>query len=328
MDDTSRPRGRRATHPGQIPWRGWLDIFWRVGGRVGPDQFGLIAAGVAFYSLLAVFPAIAALTALAGLFTDAGSVVYQLQSFTELLPDEAALILLNQANQVAGSPDSGLSVALAIGLGLALYMSTRATMSLIHGLNVAYEEREERGVVRLWSTVISLTATLLFGLVLLALLLIGLPAALAFIPLDIETEKLLGSLRWVIVACVVIVGLSILYRWGPSRRQAKWRWLTPGTLLSSTLWFLGTLGFTVYVANFGNYNETFGSLGGVVILLTWLWLSAFIVLIGALLDAEVEAQTMKDSTVGPAKPMGERGAVKADVLGKERRRFRRSKRSD
>lgn len=265
-------------------------MIWHVARRIGHDQLGLVAAGVAFYALLAVFPAIAALTALAGLFTEAEAVVVQLQSFTQFLPDEAALILLNQANKVAGSSDGGLSLALFLGVGFSIYLSTRATTSLIYGLNIAFEEQESRGFILFWVTVILLTATLLFGAVTLALLLVGLPTALAFIPVDVGTEQILTASRWILVAVVVIAGMSILYRWGPARGSAHWRWLTPGTLVSSLFWFLGTIGFTIYVANFGNYNQTFGSLGGVIILLTWLWLSAFIVLLGALLDAEVNAQ--------------------------------------
>jgi membrane protein len=315
---TTPNRGRKARRPASIPLRGWLDIAYRVVIRVVPDQFGLIAAGVAFYMLLAIFPAIAALMALAGLFTDPASVVVQLQNFTRLLPDQAALILLNQAQLVAGTSDEGLSLTLWLGVGFSLYLSTRATTSLIHGLNVAYEEREKRSFVRFWLAVILLTAALLFGGVLLVLLLVGLPTLLAFLPLDFETERLLKGLRWAVMAIVLMVGLAGLYRWGPSRRRARWRWLSPGVVIAAALWFAGSLAFTLYVANFANYNQSFGSLGGVIVLLTWLWLSAFIVLLGALLDAEIEAQTMKDSTIGPDRPMGERGAVKADILGKAR----------
>jgi len=289
-DNATRPMRRRG-----ISLKRWPFILWRVARRAGPDQLGLIAAGVAFYALLAVFPAIAALTALAGLFTDAGAVVGQLQFFTQYLPDEAALILINQANKVASSSDEGLTLALALGVGFAIYLSTRATTSLIHGLNIAFQEQESRGIVAFWSNVVLLTAALLFGVVVLALLLIGLPTALAFIPVDVGTEQTLAAARWILVATVVIAGMSILYRWGPSRSAAKWKWLTPGTMISSLLWFVGTIGFSMYVANFGNYNETFGSLGGVIILLTWLWLSAFIVLLGALLDAEVDAEIAPQS---------------------------------
>lgn len=308
-------RGRNAARPSHIPLRGWWDILKRVGKRIMPDQLGLIAAGVAFYALLAVFPTLAAAMALAGLFTDPIMVVSQLQSVTELMPDEAALIVLNQAQLVAGAPEDGLSLTLIIGVVSALYLATRMTTSLIHGLNIVYEENEKRGIFRFWGTVVLLTAGLLFGSVILLLLLIGIPAVLAFIPFDYETEVMIGLVRWLVIALVVMTGLAAFYRWGPDRRSAKWHWLTPGAGLAGLLWFLGSLGFTMYVANFANYNETFGSLGGVVILLTWLWLSAFIVLLGALLDAEIEAQTRIDSTVGPDRPMGERGAYKADNLG-------------
>ncbi|NND20838.1 MAG: YihY/virulence factor BrkB family protein [Silicimonas sp.] len=308
-------RGRQASRPHRIPMRGWLDILYRVLRRIMPTQLGLIAAGVAFYALLAVFPAIAALLALAGLFTDPIMVVSQLQALTELLPDDAALILLQEAQMVAGSPEDGLSLTLFLGVGFALYLATRATTSMIHGLNIAYEEAETRSFLRFWFTVIVMTASFLFGGTVLMVLLVGLPAALAFIPMDIETERWISIARWLLIAVVVMGGLAMFYRFAPARRRAKWSWLTPGAAAAGLLWFAGSMGFTLYVANFGNYNQTFGSLGGVIILLTWLWLSAFIVLLGALLDAEIEAQTRHDSTVGPDRPMGERGAYKADNLG-------------
>lgn len=270
-----------------------MSVLWRVAWRVFPTQLGLIAAGVAFYALLAVFPTIAAALAVAGLFTDPESVVGQLQTIAQLLPDEAALILLNQALLVAGSDESGLSLTLFLGVGFAIYLATRATTSMIHGLNVAYGEVEERSVFRFWGTVVLLTAALLFGSVLLLILLVGLPAALAFIPIDLHTGRWIGIARWVLIAVVLIVGLAAFYRWGPSHPLGRFRWLTPGAAAAGMLWFAASFGFTQYVANFGNYNQTFGSLGGVIILLTWLWLSAFIVLLGALLDAEVAAERMK-----------------------------------
>ncbi|MXQ06961.1 YihY family inner membrane protein [Alphaproteobacteria bacterium GH1-50] len=309
-------RGRDAARPSHIPWRGWQDIIRRVVKRTITSQIGLIAAGVAFYSLLAVLPAIAALMALAGLFTDPGAVVIQLQGVAALLPEEAAQILLDQANEVAGADDEGLSLTLAFGVGFAIYLLTRATTSLIHGLNIVFEEAESRSFFRFWGMIIMMTGALLFGGLLLLLLLVGLPTLLNFIPLDIETEATIRTARWGFIAVVFVAGLSMLYRWGPSRRRARWRWLTPGAVAASALWFIGSIGFAIYVANFAHYNETFGSLGGVIVLLTWLWLSAFIVLLGALFDAEIEHQTARDSTIGPDRPMGERGATKADTLGK------------
>ena len=254
--------------------------------KIAATQIGLIAAGVAFYTLLAMFPAIAALVALAGLVTDPASVVDQLQTVTQLMPDQAALILLNQAQLVAGSSEGGLSVALWLGVGFAIYLSTRGTTSLIHGLNVVRGRKEERGFFHFWAVVILLTAAILFGSLFVILLMIGVPAALAYLPLDLETETLIRAVRWGVVALVVIVGLGVLYHWGPSGRPTRWVLLTPGSAIAGLLWFAGSYAFTFYVANIANYNQTFGSLGGVIVLLTWIWLSAFVVLLGALIDAE------------------------------------------
>ena len=293
-----------------------MDILARVALRVFPDQLGLIAAGIAFYTLSAIFPAIAAMIALGGLFTDPVKVVVQLEGITRLVPTEAASILIDQAEVLAGSPSEGLTIAIVVGIAFTLYLITRSVTSLIHGLNIAYEESEKRSFVTYWSTVLALTVFTLLGALVILMLLVVLPTILAFIPIDFATERILTATRWALLAIVFIGAQAVLYRWGPSRRNAKWRWLTPGAAVAGLLWFLGSMGFALYVANFANYNQTFGSLGGVIVLMTWLWLTAFIVLLGALLDAEIEAQTARDSTVGPDRPMGRRGAVKADKLGK------------
>lgn len=258
----------------------------RLFGRISSTQISLIAAGVAFYTLLAAFPAIAALVALAGLVTEPASVVAQLQTVTELMPDQAALIVLHQAQLVAGAPDEGLSLTLWLGVGFAIYLSTRATTSLIHGLNQVNGRNEDRGALQFWTVVVLLTAAILFGSVMLLLLMIGVPAALAFLPLDFATETLIRVVRWGVVAAVVVIGLGVVYHWGPAGRTPRWRLLSPGSAIAAFLWFAGSYAFAYYVANIAQYNQTFGSLGGVIVLLTWLWLSAYVVLLGALIDAE------------------------------------------
>ena len=260
---------------------------WRVTVRVGQTQIGLLAAGVAFYALLAVFPAIAAIVALAGLFTEPDAVITQLEVVARLMPDQAAVILLDQAAKVAGATDEGLSIALAVGFAFAVYLASRATTGLIHGLNVVHRRDDHRNLFQYWWTVIWLTAAMLIGTVLLFVLLVVTPATIALLPeevLSLETAGLLQTVRWIVVALVFATGLALLYRYGPAGGQS--RWISPGILIASGLWFLGSFAFTLYVANFGYYNEAFGSLGGVIILLTWLWLSAFFVLLGALVDAE------------------------------------------
>jgi len=309
-------RGRKATNPRQIPLGGWKDILYRVWNAVFEDHIGLVAAGVAFYGLLAIFPAITALMAIAGLMVDPADVAGQLQMMESVVPEAAAKIILDQAESVAGSQETGLGIAFIVSLVLAVFYASRGMASLMEGLNLAYDESETRSILLLFVLTFALTILLVLALLLALISTLLLPAVLQFLPLPPWLENVLSLLRWVIMGLLTITGLSIVYRFGPCRTGARWKWITPGASLACFLWLLVSIGFSVYVSNFGSYNETFGSLAGVIILLMWLWLSAYIVLLGAELDGEMEAQTCKDSTIGPEKPMGSRGAVKADVLGK------------
>ncbi len=273
-----------------------LTILWAVTLRVGPSQISVIAAGVAFYALLAIFPAIAAVIALAGLFIEPEAVVAQFETVARFIPEDAARILIGEASSVAAAGEDGLSLAFAFGIGFAIYLSTRATTALIHGLNVACQRDENRGVFRYWVTVVLLTAALVFGTAILFIVLVGAPAVLSFLPSDIiavSTAELVRGARWVLLGAVLLFGLSLLYRFAPAdpsddaEGTKMWRWLTPGSALASVLWFAGSFGFSLYVTHIADYNASFGSLGGVIVLLTWLWLSAYVVLLGALLDAEI-----------------------------------------
>jgi len=307
-------RAQSASTPTEIAPRGWKNILLRVVGEIGKDNVALIAAGVAFFGLLALFPAITALMALAGLLLEPGEVTQQLQSLATLMPEQAAEIFMNQAVGVAGSRQGGLGLAFALGLVLALYSASTGMGSLISGLNIAYDEKEKRGFIKLKLITLGLTLLLILGLVLGLAGVIALPAVLAFFDLPGWLETVLGLARWVVLAMLTVAGLAAIYRWGPSRRNARWAWLTPGALVACALWLIGSVGLSVYVANFASYNETFGSMAGMIVLLLWLWLSAFVVLLGAELNAEMEAQTAADTTIGPDRAMGRRGAVKADAL--------------
>ncbi|MCG6882327.1 MAG: YihY/virulence factor BrkB family protein [Silicimonas sp.] len=276
--------------------RSFFGILWRVAARIGPSQIGVIAAGTAFYWLLAAFPAIAAVVALAGLFTEPDAIVRQLETLTRFVPEDAAGILIAEASSVAGSTDGDLSLAFALGVAFAIYLMTRATIALIHGLNAAHGRTENRTILRFWSTVILLTAALVFGAAAMFVILVGTPAALALLPgefIPVRTADAVRAIRWLVVILMLIFGMSVLYRFGPADRAGRtgrkrpWRWLTTGSALAALLWFAGSYGFQLYVSNFADYNASFGSLGGVIVLLTWLWLSAFVVLLGALLDAEI-----------------------------------------
>jgi membrane protein len=308
-------RGREASHPGQIPAKGWKDILFRVKDSITHDRVSLVAAGVAFYTLLAIFPAITATISIAGLVTDPASLARQLDGLTEFLPADAAEIISSQATSVAGAAGTGLGLAAFFGIAVALWSTSRGVASMIEALNVAYDEREERGFIKLILFNLMLTVGMILSLFLVIGILIALPIIVRMLNLPEVAQQLVTLARWPILALFVVVGLAILYRWGPCRRTAEWRWITPGAIVATVLWILASIGFSVYVSNFGNYNETFGTLGGVIVLLTWFWLSCFIVLLGAELNAEIEAQIEEDTTTGKDRPMGKRGADKADHLG-------------
>ena len=308
-------RGRDAYSPIAIPPRGWLDIAVRVVRRSGSLNIGLLAAGTAFYGLLSLFPAITAGVALVGLVYDPSQLIDEAGWLLAALPDAARRIIEGQLTEVAGATGSSLGVAALLSLAIALWSSSNATASLVQGLNVIYEENEKRNFLKLRALVVALTLGIIFGLASMIVIVAAIPAAISFLGAGAALTQAALVLRWPLMFGLGVAGIATLYRVGPHRRAARWRWITPGAVVACGLWVAGTYGFSYYVQNFASYNETFGALAGVIVLLTWLWLSAFIILLGAELDAEIEAQTARDSTVGAPRPMGERGAVKADTLG-------------
>lgn len=310
-------RGRSAPSPFKIPSRGWLDIGWRIWTRLGKHRLGLIAAGVAFYGLLSFFPAITATVALVGLLFDASLLLERVDFLLDALPAEAAELIAAQIAQVAGVSSDSLGWAAFLATALALWSASKGMASVIQGLNIINNEREERNFVLLRAVTFGLTLALIVVLAVAVLIVAAIPAALVYLGVRQGIADLALILRWPAMFVIGVLATATLYRYGPSRTPAKWRWLSPGALLACALWVAGSFGFSLYVESFGTYNETFGALAGVVILLTWLWLSAFVVLLGAQLDAEVEAQTARDTTIGPDKPMGQRGAFKADNLGEK-----------
>ncbi|UWQ21133.1 YihY/virulence factor BrkB family protein [Jannaschia sp. W003] len=314
-DELEPGRGRHADGPTKIPMRGWIDIFKRVVGEIGKDHVGLVAAGVAFYGLLAIFPAITALMSIAGLLYEPSELVNSLAGVAGVVPQDVAQIVLDQAEKVAGSQEGGLTLGLILGLGLALWSASAGVGSLIEGINLAYDERETRGFVKLKLITLGLTLLMIVGVIVAALLIIAVPVVLQFLAFAPAMETAIQLLSYVPLALIVVTGVGLLYRFGPARDPAKWRWLTPGALIACTLWLVASIGFSIYVTNFGSYNETFGSLAGVVVMLMWMWISAYVILMGAELNSEIEAQTARDTTTGPREPMGYRGAVKADELG-------------
>ena len=313
-------RGRDADSPMEIGRRGWWDILLRVKDEVSRDHVMLVAAGVAFYGLLAIFPGIAALMAVAGLVLEPQTVVDQLGQIGAVLPQQASDIIVGQAEGVAGSQDSGLGFAAILGILLAFWSASAGVSALMEGINLAYDEKDQRGFLKRTFVRLALTLGLILTLIAIVAIAVVLPVALQFLTaLGPVAETLIAILRWAVIFAIVVAMLAALYRFGPNRDDAQWRWTTPGALVATALWLVGSVAFALYVRNFASYQETFGALAGVVILLVWLWLSAIIILLGAELDSEMEAQTRRDTTTGPDEPMGRRGARKADNLGEAQR---------
>lgn len=288
-------------HPGDINKPGWLATLKRVYSEIGDDHVSLIAAGCAFYGLLAIFPGIVAAMAIAGLFFEPSTVVDQLQALSGFLPQQAAEIVLSQAKEVAGSEEGGLGLAALFGILVAIYSASKGVQSLMEGLNVAFEAEESRGLVKFNLVKLALTLGMILGFLLIIAVAALLPAVLGVLPWGATTEWIINLVRWPVLLILVALGLAILYRYGPDRGDKKWRWITPGAGLACLLWLVGSIGFAFYVRNFGGYNETFGALGGVIVLLMWLWLSSFIVLMGAEFDSEMERQAKHDPQPEDAK---------------------------
>ena len=312
-------RGREADSPTEFGAAAWKDVALRVKDEISNDHVSLVAAGVAFYGLLAIFPGIAALMAIAGLVLEPQTVVQQLDQLGTILPEEASNIILGQAQDVAGAQGGGLGLAAAVGLLLAFWSASAGTSSLMEGINFAYDEEDSRGFIKRTLVRLVMTLGIIVGFVVILAIAVAVPVALQFLTeLGPVAQILIAVVRWAVIFAIVVAGLAAIYRFAPNRDDPQWRWTTPGALVATVLWVAGSIALAIYVRNFASYQETFGALAGVVILLMWLWMSAFIILLGAELDSEMEAQTRRDTTVGKPEPMGTRGAVKADNLGEPR----------
>ena len=312
--------GREADRPSEIPPRGWFAVLKRVKAEVKEDNVTLLAAGVAFYAMLAIFPAIIAVVTVYGMVADPAQVESQVGELAKSLPAGADQLLTEQLKSVTSAGRQSLSIGLVVSLVAVLWAASGGVQGLIKGLNLVYDEQESRGFAKLRG--LSLLLTL--GAILTAVVAIALVAVFPAVVDDLglgKTGELAASIaRWVVLALLVLVALAVLYRHAPDRANPRWRWVSGGAVVALALWLLGSVGFSWYVDNFGKYNQTYGALAAVIILLLWLFLSAFVVLLGAELDAETERQTARDTTTGPERPMGERDAEVADTLGEGTRR--------
>jgi membrane protein len=308
-------RGRHATSPWQIPLRGWKDILWRTYERIGEDRLLAVAAGVVFYGLLALFPAVTAMVSLYGLFAKASTINEHLSAATSLLPESGASIVRDQINRLAAKGDAKLGFGFVAGLAIALWSANSGMKAILDALNVVYEEKEKRGFIKL--TLISLGFTLAaIAAVLLALgAVVVMPVALNYLGLHAATDFLLRALRWPVLLALIIAALAVLYRFGPSRREPRWQWISVGSVVAAAAWLVASGLLSWYLASFASYDATYGSLGAGIGLMMWMWVSSIVILFGAELNSEIEHQTARDSTVDGEKPLGARGAVMADTVG-------------
>jgi membrane protein len=314
--DAAAPGGT-ADRPTAIPSRGWREVLLRVKDEVTKDNMSIVAAGCAFYALLGLFPAITALVSLYGLVADPVQIESQLSALQGVIPQEAFGIVRDQAHAVASKGATTLGWSAVLAILLALYSASAGVKSLFTALDIAYEEQEDRGFLSYNAWVLGFTLAAVLAVAIGLGVIVGVPALLRYLPLGPLANWAVKIASWAILFVLAAAGIGLTYRFGPSRAPAGWRWITPGSIAATVLWFAASLAFSYYAANFGSYDKTYGTLGGVIILLMWLWLTAYVVLLGAELNAELELQTARDTTTGPELPRGQRQAFAADHTARE-----------
>ncbi len=312
--------GRLAESPAEIAWPGWRAVLHRTMVEMLTDRVSLVAAGCAFYATLALFPAISMLISVYGLLSDPATVLPQLGVLQDLLPPPAFKLIADRVQDLVGKPPRTLGLSLLFSTAVTLWSSASGVKSLIGALNLAYEERERRSFLRYQALAFAMTLCAILGTAVGLGLLVALPAGLEIVGFAFHQRALIRLASFVLLVLAVLLALSALYRYAPSRSTPRWHWVTPGSIVATLLWVGASALFSWYVATFATYDATYGPLGTVVAIMMWFYVTAFAVLLGAELNAELELQTVRDSTDGPPRPLGQRGAYVADHVAEERRR--------
>jgi len=306
--------GAGASEPSQIPASGWWQVLKRGWHEASEDQVSLLGAGVAFFGFLSLFPALAAFTLVYGLVTDPATIADQAQTLTASLPPEARTLLLDQLQQLASAPRQSLGWGLALAIALALWSASGGVGNLITAINIAYDEEKKRGFVKEKLLALGVTVGAVVFMAVMLTLVAGVPVVLGFLDVNGPLRWVIEAVRWLLLAVLVLVALAVLYRVAPDRDAPRFRWVSAGAVAATVLWLIASAAFSLYVTFFGNYTKTYGAFAGVVLMMLWLWLTSYAILLGAEINAESEEQTAKDTTRGPERPLGSRGAVKADSL--------------
>jgi membrane protein len=308
-------RGRQADSPASIPGPGWKDVLWRTFKEVGDDRVTLIAAGATYFLLLSLFPTVSAIVSVYGLFSDPAEARQHVAALAGVVPAGGLAIIDEQLQRITSQPSDRLGWALIVSIAVALWGASSGVKTMFEAMNVAYDEREKRNFFVLNAVALLFTLGGVVAAPIMLTIVVGIPVALEALGLGRGIGWLLWIGGYAVLALALIFGLAVLYRFGPSRRQAKLRWITPGALLATVIIGILSAGFSWYAASFAKYDETYGSLGGLIGFLFWVWVSMIAVVVGAELNSELERQTARDSTVGANAPMGTRDATVADTLG-------------
>jgi len=314
-DEREGNRGRHAVSPWQIPWKGWKDILLRTYQEMNEDRLLAVAAGVVFYGLLALFPAITALVSCYALLADASTVNGHLVSLGAMLPGGAMDIVKEQVDRVLSKGDIKLGAAFAFSFLLALWSANGGMKAMIDALNVAYEEKEERGFFKLNAVSLAFTLGGIVAVLVAIGAIVALPLILSAVGLSAVTDAIIRYGRWPVLVVLTLLALAVLYRFAPSRRAPQWKWITVGSVFAAVAWLAGSALLSFYLANYAHYDATYGSLGAAIGLMMWMWMSTIVILMGAELNAEIEHQTAEDTTQGGNKPLGARDAEMADTIG-------------
>lgn len=312
---SSSPRGRLARSPQEIPPQGWKDIMLRVKGNIKSDRLSLLSAAMAYFALFSLVPALSSFVLIYAWVSDPQDIANHISSMSGLIPSELEQVLTTTLGSLASTASSSLGIGAIISLLISLWAASKISKSVIEAMNIIYDEEDNRGFFK--SAFLALGLTLL-GIVLSILALaviIGIPTVtnILNLPDALETGVTVGS--WILLLAIFSFFLSVIYRYGPNRHNAKWRWVSLGSVVAAILWAITSLLFSWYAKEFGNFNKTYGSLASIIVLMTWFYLTSFVILLGGEINAELEHQTKRDSTTGREKPMGQRHASMADTLG-------------
>jgi membrane protein len=306
--------GIHAEKPTDIPWRGWKQILKRAWAENKADNMPIIAGGVAFFGFLSIFPALIALISLYGLVASPETVARQVEDLSAQLPDSAAELIEEQLTAIVNNSGSALSISLVVSILAALWSASGGLGNLITAVNLAYDEVEARNFVKLKLLSLGLTlGSIVFVLVTFSLVAV-VPAVIEELPLGIVGTILAQVARWVLLLTVFAGSLAVLYRVAPDRDAPRFRWVSLGAVIVTVIWAAVSVAFAVYVDNFGSYDKTYGAIAGVIVLMLWLYLTCYLVLLGAEINSEAEHQTAHDTTTGEPQPMGARDAKMADTL--------------